>query len=77
MPNRLPENTTSFEFENRAANFLRMPMVVRFTGLARSTIYKLISEKKFPSPVKVSERAVAWRRTDLDRWSRDRPPAAH
>lgn len=55
--------------------FLRMPMVVRMTGLARSTIYRLIAEHKFPGPVRVGDRAVAWRRADLDRWSEARLPS--
>jgi len=54
-----------------------MPMVVRMTGLARSTIYRLIAKNKFPGPVQLGERAVAWRRADLDRWSDDRPRTAH
>ena len=57
--------------------FLRMPSVIRRTGLGRSTIYRLIAERKFPSPVKLSGRAVGWRRSDLDRWSEARPTAAH
>ena len=57
--------------------FLRMPMVVRLTGLCRSTIYRLIAENKFPGPVRVGDRAVAWRRTDLDRWSDERVPPTH
>ena len=57
--------------------FLRMPMVVRLTGLGRSTIYRLIAENKFPGPVRVGDRAVAWRRTDLDRWSDGRLPPTH
>lgn len=56
--------------------FLRMPTVIRVTGLARSTIYRLIAEKRFPGPVRLGERAVAWRRADLARWSEERPPAA-
>jgi prophage regulatory protein len=57
--------------------FLRLPMVVRMTGLGRSTIYRLIAKNKFPCPVRVGDRAVAWRRIDLDRWSEARPTTAH
>lgn len=63
--------------EVQAAEFLRMPSVVRRTGLARSTIYRLIAERKFPYPVKLTGRAVGWRRSDIDRWSEARPSAAH
>lgn len=57
--------------------FLRMPTVMRITGLGRSTIYRLIADQKFPSPVRLGPRAVAWRRTDLDQWSEARPVVAH
>ena len=57
--------------------FLRMPTVMRITGLGRSTIYRLIADQKFPSPVRLGPRAVAWRRTDLDQWSDARPVVAH
>ena len=52
-----------------SAIFLRMPTVMRLSGLGRSTIYRLIGEQSFPNPVLLGRRAVAWRRTDLDRWS--------
>jgi prophage regulatory protein len=57
--------------------FLRMPTVMRITGLGRSTIYRLIADQKFPSPVRLGPRAVAWRRTDLDQWSDARSVVAH
>jgi prophage regulatory protein len=57
--------------------FLRMPMVLRMTGLGRSTIYRLIAKNMFPVPVRLGDRAVAWRRTDLDRWSDGRLPSNH
>lgn len=60
-----------------ASAFLRMPHVVRMTGLGRSTIYRMIAEKTFPPPVRLGMRAVAWRRSDLDRWSETRPSVAH
>lgn len=57
--------------------FLRMPSVIRMTGLGRSTIYRLMAEHKFPSPVRLGPRAVAWRSADLDEWSETRPAASH
>ena len=57
--------------------FLRMRSVLIRTGLGRSTIYRLVSENKFPSPVKLAGRAVGWRRADLDRWSATRPSTSH
>jgi prophage regulatory protein len=60
-----------------ASFFLRMSAVTRMTGLARSTIYRLVAQRKFPSPVRIANRAVAWRRTDLEHWSKDRPTVTH
>lgn len=58
-------------------HFLRIASVVRVTGLGRSTIYRLMSADMFPCPVRLGPRAVAWRRSDVDRWSATRPPADH
>lgn len=63
--------------ENQDPEFLRMPLVMRRTGLARSTIYRLVAERKFPLPVKLAGRAVGWRSADLDAWSEARPVATH
>ena len=57
--------------------FLRMPTVIRITGLGRSTIYRMIADQKFPSPVRLGLRAVAWRQSDLDIWSQARPVVTH
>ena len=57
--------------------FVRMDAVVRMTGLGRSTIYRLMAENKFPSPVRLAKRAVAWRRIDLEQWSAGRPTVSH
>ncbi len=45
------------------------------TGLARSTVYHLIAEGRFPSPVKLSKRAVAWRQSEIDEWISQRVAA--
>jgi prophage regulatory protein len=59
------------------AVFVRMAAVMHMTGLARSTIYRLMAEDKFPSPVRLAKRAVAWRRIDLEQWSAGRQTVSH
>ena len=76
MSDRQPE-TQDHAADVQATPFLRMAGVVRLTGLGRSTIYRLIAEDKFPSPVRLTKRAVAWRRVDLERWSEARPTVTH
>ena len=56
---------------------LRIRVVMQMTGLGRSTIYRLMADRQFPSPVRLSKRVVAWRRGDLERWSEGRPPVRH
>lgn len=77
METRSRQAARNQKFEPVAPKFLRMPMVVRMTGLGRSTIYRLIAMKKFPGPVRVGDRAVAWRQADLDQWSEGRLPPPH
>jgi prophage regulatory protein len=57
--------------------FMRLPMVMNWTGLGRSTIYRMIAAQTFPAPVVLGTRAVAWRLTDLEQRSADRRPSRH
>lgn len=59
--------------EPSAALFLRIRVVMRLTGLGRSTIYRLMAEDEFPLPVRLAKRVVGWRRSDLEQWSEGRP----
>lgn len=40
--------------------FLRLPAVMKLTGLGRSTIYRMVADNRFPCPVRIAIRAVAW-----------------
>lgn len=58
-----------------AGELLRLPAVLQFTGLGRSTLYRLVATQQFPSPVKLATRAVAWRRAEVQNWADTRPSA--
>jgi prophage regulatory protein len=47
---------------------MRLPQVMREVGLCRSSIYAAVSQGRFPSPVKIGLRAVAWRAEELEAW---------
>jgi prophage regulatory protein len=49
-------------------SILRRPEVQKITGLSRSHLYLLIQQGNFPSPVKLGERAVGWRHSDVQEW---------
>jgi prophage regulatory protein len=42
------------------------------TGLARSTIYKYISDGSFPKPVRLGVKAVAWVESEVQEWIQER-----
>ncbi|NLZ17122.1 MAG: AlpA family transcriptional regulator [Desulfobulbaceae bacterium] len=51
---------------------LRRPEVERRTGLSRSSVYALAKEGKFPSPVSLGPRTVAWVAEEVDAWIEER-----
>lgn len=48
--------------------FLRLSVIKNITGLSRSTIYMRIAEKRFPKPIKLGDRAIAWLESDINTW---------
>jgi prophage regulatory protein len=67
------DDTVHPELTESIPRLLRLPAVMEVTGLARSTVYRLIAERTFPAPVKLAKRAVGWRQDDLREWSINRP----
>ena len=53
--------TSSAAAPTAFALLLRMGAVMQVTGLARSTICKLIAEDKFPQPVQLESAHRRWR----------------
>lgn len=47
---------------------LRLKEVQHRTGLGRSTIYRWMEEGKFPKPVRLGARSVAWIEHEIDQW---------
>ena len=51
---------------------MRFPEVIAQTGLSKATLYRLVSEGKFPSQVKLTSRSVGWYARDIEKWLQDR-----
>jgi prophage regulatory protein len=51
---------------------LRCKAVQERTGLKRSALYKAMSNGDFPTPVKISAKAVAWPSNEVDIWISNR-----
>ena len=47
---------------------LRLPGVVRATGLGARPVYKLIATGQFPAPLRLTSRSVAWRFAEIEAW---------
>ena len=45
------------------------------TGLARSSIYRLMRLGRFPEPLRIGDRAVRWSEAELSTWLASRPKA--
>jgi len=55
---------------------LKMPEVSRLTGLPRSSVYWKIGKGEFPRPIKIGERASAWRSDEIEAWINGKVAAA-
>jgi len=47
---------------------LRLPDVIKRTGLSKSTIYLRISQSRFPNPIPLGGRAVGWIESEINDW---------
>ncbi len=47
---------------------LRLPDVIARIGFSRAWIYAAVADGRFPKPLKVGGRAVAWRASDVAAW---------
>lgn len=50
------------------ARILRKRQVLSITGLANSTMYKYISEGKFPKSIHLGGRSVGWLESEVQEW---------
>ncbi|MFT4266915.1 MAG: AlpA family transcriptional regulator [Xenophilus sp.] len=55
---------------------IRLPDVEAATGCKKSTIYMLLRQGKFPKPVRLAARMVAWPESAVLQWVQDQIAAA-
>ena len=67
----LPEATTPRQKER----LMRLPEVLRLVGVSRSTLYRWVKAGRFPPPVLLGPRAVAWWASQVYEWMANRPSA--
>lgn len=52
--------------------FVRKNEILRHVPVSTSTFDRWVREGRFPKPVKIGARTVAWRVEDVSRWFADR-----
>ncbi len=55
---------------------IRVAEVLRITGLSRSTLYEKMLDGSFPKQIKLGLRSVAWVKSEVQAWAKERISAA-
>ena len=66
-------STTDLQEMTEGEHLLRLDQVIHRVGLGRSTIYRRVYEGTFPPPLKIGDRAIAWRQSEVEQWIKKRP----
>ena len=51
---------------------MKLHEVVGTTGVARSTLYKMIAAGTFPEPIQLGQRSVGWVESEVQLWIKSR-----
>ena len=54
--------------EDFSTRLLRLQDVIAAIGMKRSWILQKTKDGEFPKPIKLGERAIAWRESDISDW---------
>lgn len=55
--------------------FIRLPEVMKITGLPKSTIYRRIAEKTFPKQIQIGAKTVIWTEASIIEWQKQYLPS--
>jgi prophage regulatory protein len=51
---------------------IRLRELVKLLSISRANVYRLMKMRKFPQSIKLTERTVAWRLSELEAWIQER-----
>lgn len=54
---------------------IRLPEVIKKTGLGRTTLYRMSTAGVFPEAVSLGGKAMGWIEAEIDKWIEDRMAA--
>ncbi|WP_426115937.1 helix-turn-helix transcriptional regulator [Pseudomonas sp. DSP3-2-2] len=58
--------------DEQPIEFIRLPEVLRLTGVSHTTIYRMLASGQFPCQIKLGANSVAWIRSEVSDWSRSK-----
>lgn len=61
---------------NAYDRFIRLPEVLKITGLSASSVYRLRAKGEFPAQRLIGPRSVRWSLREVLQWLDDRPDAS-
>jgi predicted DNA-binding transcriptional regulator AlpA len=65
LPAQHAQPTVNLTTPPPPAALWRLPEVLRNVPVSRATLYSWIEQGRFPKPIKIGPRAVAWRSADI------------
>ncbi len=65
LPRANAQPTVNLTTPPPPAALWRLPEVLRNVPVSRATLYSWIEQGRFPKPIKIGPRAVAWRSADV------------
>lgn len=71
-----PTHALPVEGYIRQADLIGKPGRPGLIPFSAATLWRKVSDKSFPAPVKLGERMTAWRREDVREWMRAREGTA-
>ena len=54
--------------EENELSFIRQDEVTKITSIPKSSIHSEVQEGKFPKPIKLSARTIAWVKSEVIEW---------
>ena len=51
---------------------LKLPTVIKLSGLARATIYKHIKTGNFPQPIKMTSKSIGFIEHEIEKWLQEK-----
>lgn len=60
-----------------ALQFLRLSEVCRLLRISKPTLWRLRRVGEFPEPTELTDRVIAWRRSEIETWLSERRTAGH